>query len=722
MADINRFMTPAEIPQPSFFQLPYEQLKQGLLVAQQQQDDAKQGLSVLGDTQFNYLTNPQDIKLAEEQYKYIDNSVEGILSKQGAGDLRGLRNDIYGVGKNVSRLFRPDQAIGKLQANHAAFNDWLKKQLDNKELDQNYLKQAAKFFIDDYDAKGGARTGSIYTENLQKFFDPSKFVNDNKDMIKSTLIQRERDRLGNNGYKYTDEQLLKQIPPDRVKYTLSQILQSNPEYNSSLSQRVRLGNLGQESIPLMNEKGELNPYNPAASAIHGAMTGLGVVEESRNRFSIGTDEPYWKRQEQAEKEKTEQLMISMMDHPLNGNTQEIVNNAQKNYDPTDPNSIQALENATQPYAEIIKKHIMNTDGSIKPAFKPYFEGVTDVKGNTIDPNDIVKAYTLAMHNPKGNLGNGVYVNEDVLAKVLENTTDANGNKKYKLNYTLEDGLPKKLGSLLTGLTGVETDVPKLNILGRDFMGTFNKEFNKGRSSLFKELKETEIKLKSQEPVSQQGPRYNLNPETKNVVGQQLQKLGSLSSIANGFNYVTTDGSDRGVLTDYLKDKNFDKDVTFSATPDLNGNNRGGLRYFATFKLQNKKGHNTGEVKEIEVFPKNNAVLNQMEATFSEALYKTRAFTVQQPSINEAGNVARFNVYGAINNSALDENINAFTNTDVHAKTILQTSKGAVATIKELGTYKKISDNSIMFIGGPKNGTAVFFNNESDLKQKLQGIK
>jgi hypothetical protein len=41
---VNRFMTPAELPKVSFFQLPYEQMKEGIMSAQMQQDAAREGI------------------------------------------------------------------------------------------------------------------------------------------------------------------------------------------------------------------------------------------------------------------------------------------------------------------------------------------------------------------------------------------------------------------------------------------------------------------------------------------------------------------------------------------------------------------------------------------------------------------------------------------------------------------------------------------------------
>ena len=208
---VNRFMTPAELPKVSFFQLPYEQMKEGVMAAQMQQDAAREGISQIGDISFNYLTNPKDRELAKNVYGELDQKTQGVLSKQGNGDLRGLRGEIYNLGKEVGRWYKPDGKIGRLQSNYLQYMDWYKRQTENKDLDPKYVQDAAKAIIDDYDAKGGAQAGGIYTEDLKKHFDYSKFVNDNKDMIKSTIIQRERDTLGNNGYKYTDEELQKFI-------------------------------------------------------------------------------------------------------------------------------------------------------------------------------------------------------------------------------------------------------------------------------------------------------------------------------------------------------------------------------------------------------------------------------------------------------------------------------------------------------------------------------
>ena len=124
---INRFMTPAELPKVSFFQLPYDQMKEGIMSAQLQQDTAREGISQIGDISFNYLTNPKDRELAKNVYGELDSKTQAVLSKQGNGDLRGLRGEIYNLGKEVGRWYKPDGKIGRLHSNYLQYMDWLKR-------------------------------------------------------------------------------------------------------------------------------------------------------------------------------------------------------------------------------------------------------------------------------------------------------------------------------------------------------------------------------------------------------------------------------------------------------------------------------------------------------------------------------------------------------------------------------------------------------------------
>lgn len=547
MADINRFMVPAEIPQPSFFQLPYEQMKQGLLVAQQQQDQARTGLDAIGNVQFNYLTNPEDVKLANETYGYIDKGIEGIIAKQGNGDLRGLRNDIGTHAKNVSKLFRPDQVVGKLQSNYAAFNDWYKKQLDNKDLDPTYVNQAAETFMNAYDKKGGARAGSISTENLVPFFDSSKFVNDNKDMIKSELIQQERDRLGNNGYKYTNEDLWKRIDPEKIKQTMVRILMSNPDYNSSLSQRVRLGNLSKESIPLVDDKWNLNDYNPAASAIKGAMIGLGVMEEERHRYSIGNDEGYWKLWEQAQKQKEEAPGFPTSVEQVITYNEEGINKTRDAVNSGDKSAIIALGQQTQPLIQKAKEIFYDKNGNIKPEYEKEFGQFKDLSDNkkSIKSSDLIEAIAMSTKN---DIFGHPTIDKKTVRVLLE-------NKGYKVDYNMKDGKIKaiastlglygddvfddrKLGQFIQGLNDGKTEKdgsPSWNSIGKLYLPAIN-NFN--------------YELKSKGQVTETIPATAAGNNSK--IFSEFQDIKSLGSISKSFNsYDPESGAYMGTLNEQM---------------------------------------------------------------------------------------------------------------------------------------------------------------------------
>lgn len=651
-------MTPAELPKVSFFQLPYEQMKEGIMAAQQQQDVAREGLSQIGDTFFNYLTNSKvDPELAKGVYGELYQKVDGVLSKQGNGDLRGLRGEIYNLGKEVGRWYKPDGKIGRLQSNYLQYMDWLKRQTENKDLDPKYVQDAAKAIIDDYDAKGGAQAGGIYTEDLKKHFDYSKFVNDNKDMIKSTIIQRERDTLGNNGYKYTDEELQKFITPEKIMYTMSEILESNPEHLSSLQQRIRFGNLPKESQSTLIQSGKddkgqpiygLNPYSPAAGAIQGAMRGLGGMEEDRQRHSIGTDEPwmaFWRNK--VDKEAIEPLIESNFGEVV-GSTQELVNKIQNNYTGT-PQQNQALLTANSDYVKTISNHIFDKTGNVKPEFKGFFSGVKDLNGEVIPEADIIKAYAASLHSTKDN--KGLFSNSEVIRTYLENIerVDKNGHtvKGYKLNYTINDGLGKKLGSLIKGLSE-ETDVDQLNQLDETYVAKTNKYNYPALSAMFRDLKKVQKNTASKPVLTQQSPIKIVPPKSKNPVFATYQDLNSLQTQANSYNYLNYATGEGGSLSQLLAEKAYDKTVNIGfATSDPNATNPNEpQRTFLFLQPVDKKGKPEGAPERIEIFSKTPGTLNQLAAAASHSLQNNKDFYGNFKTGNNTGMKARINVFNA----------------------------------------------------------------------------
>lgn len=49
---------------------------------------------------------------------------------------------------------------------------------------------------------------------------------------------------------------------------------------------------------------------------------------------------------------------------------------------------------------------MNTDGTIKKEWKPFFEGVKDLNGKDIPSSETLQGYILSLGDPKYNGGHG----------------------------------------------------------------------------------------------------------------------------------------------------------------------------------------------------------------------------------------------------------------------------------------------------------------------------
>lgn len=653
---VNRFMTPAEMPEVSFFQLPQEQMRDALLSAQYQYDDAKDKLTLIGDTSFNHLKNKNDLDLAREVYSKLDQGVNNVLSKQGDGDLRKIRGDIQSLGREVGKWYRPDGDIGKLQSNYLLYNDWYKRQVENKDLDHKYVQDAAETIMNLYDQQGGAKKTSIYTEDLKKHFDYSKFVNDNKDMIKSTLIEREKDRLGNNGYKYTDEQIQKFITPEKIMHTMAEILQSNPEHLSSLTQRIRFKNLPEDAFSTLipvekDDKGNiiygLNPASPAAFAIQGAMRGLGGIEEDKTRFSIGTDEPWFKFWDEANK-KAEVTIPGDLNETLT-TTQNNINTLQENYQgKVTPEQTQALLEANKEIGNVVLQTVLNPEtGEVKPEFKAYFKDATDLTGKKIIPKEeILTGFILSLHDPKNNGGHGAWVNGDVFKTYLE-------SKGYKVNYEWKDGVIKKLGSLFTGLSGASTDLEAVNVLDETLLPNYRLPSEQvAFAKLFSTLRSANKEIASQPVYSQNVPLDIISPNTKNPMYAPFQKLTSLKSFADSYTFYDKTTGKGGTLSEFLNNNDFGENIMIARAKDdpKNSNPNEPQRHFLKLQPLDDEGKPEGDLITIEIMSKTDGPRNQMAAAASNSLEQSKNYWQTLDVGNKTGYQAKGNLWEAAQES------------------------------------------------------------------------
>lgn len=323
MADINRFMTPAEIPQPSFFQLPYEQMKEGLLAAQKQQDEVRNIFDAIGNISVNHLDVESDRKAANDFYSYLDKGATDILENQGTGDLRGLRGQINSYAKNIGKMFRPDQIAGKLEGKLAKYNTWVAEQDKNTKLDPNYLAYVKAKSLYDYNMLGGAKANApLFDQNVSETPDVPKFIQDNEKLIKASIDAA--------AYAYTNGQYIKErkssyeaLGPEKVKNVIAGLLMNDPTYSKYMKQATQIGYYQPEQYPLLNQVTKytkdpktgrtvsylgtnVNDKNPFATSLVSAMEGLSyhkrTADESMKPDPTRLDWLKY-RDEKAEKEK-----------------------------------------------------------------------------------------------------------------------------------------------------------------------------------------------------------------------------------------------------------------------------------------------------------------------------------------------------------------------------------------------------------------------------------
>lgn len=660
---INRFMTPAELPKVSFFQLPYEQMKEGIMSAQMQQDTAREGISQIGDISFNYLTNPKDRELAKNIYGELDQKTQGVLSKQGNGDLRGLRGEIYNLGKEVGRWYKPDGKIGRLQSNYLQYMDWYKRQTENKDVDKNYLGHMANKFINDYDSKGGAQSGNIHVEDLEKAPDVPKLIKEMEPMIK-TAINEQAYAMTDGKYIQEGKDAYEVLGPDKVKRVIAGFLNNSPDYYRFMNQAGTYEYFAKDQIPLLNpvekeykdeKTGELKKYtdydvnnrNPYSSSIYAAMEGLSKNDHKQERHMKG--DPYGTiAYGHTFDEKTEPLIESNFGEVV-GTTQEQVNKIQNNYTGA-PQQNQALLTANADYVKTISNHIFDQAGNVKPEFKGFFSGVKDLNGDVIPEADIIKAYAASLHSSKDN--KDLFSNNDVVRTYLENIerTDKKGNtiKGYKLNYTIYDGLGKKIGSLLRGLKFEETDIDQLNKIDERYAVKTNKYDFPALNALVDDLKKVQKSTASKPVVTQQSPLKIVPPKSKNPVFATYQDLNSLQTQANSYNYMNSATGEAGPLEQLLAENAYDKTVNIGfATQDPNSTNPNEpQRTFLILQPVNQKGNPEGAPEKIEIFSKTSGTQNQLAAAASHSLQTNKSFYGNFTTGNNAGMNGRVNLYDA----------------------------------------------------------------------------
>jgi hypothetical protein len=239
---INRLYTPAQIPTVQPFVLPYEQIGQGLLAAQGQQDAATGLLDEIGNITFNY--NDKDKDLANAQYAEIDKFQEDLLGRSGNGDLRKLTGDIKSYARNIASKFRPNNVIGALQADYNARTKFIDEVTSNKDI-SGTMKQAAINYYDEINP-GVTKAGTGYvrgysSEPLSKEVSiPAKYEEYVDGIMASSGITV-RETADGVGYFRQTKYGIEEVPFEQVKAVIEGYKNSDNEYQASRNQFVKYG-------------------------------------------------------------------------------------------------------------------------------------------------------------------------------------------------------------------------------------------------------------------------------------------------------------------------------------------------------------------------------------------------------------------------------------------------------------------------------------------------
>ena len=684
---VNRFMTPAEMPEVSFFQIPQEQMRDALLSAQHQYDDAKDKLTLIGDTSFNYLTNVKnDTDLAKQVYSNLDQGVNNVLSKQGDGDLRKIRGDIQSLGREVGRWYKPDGDIGKLQSNYLLYNEWFKKQSEKKDLAPQYLPILAQKMLRKFDESGGSKKGSINLEELEAMPDVPKFFRENKDMVKATLNEYAKSKT--NGVYFTDEgEAWKTLSPDEIKRVFGKLLMNDPTYGKFMQQAGRYEYYPEESLPLLvpvekeykNEKGETVKYNdydvnyknPFSSALTAVMEGLSEndYKQTHHLRPDGTKLDWLNYEDN--KKPTLPMLPSSYDETLTG-SQQLIQNLHKNFDGT-PEQVNALVGAKKSQVEIAKALIYDENGKMKEEYEKLFGNMTDLKGTKIPADIVASAYVLASYDPENNLGHGSHIDREMFSKIL--SSPEFGGYKVDTNFK-EDGL-KHIWKGFTGLfTDAATDVPKLRTLTQDvnYLATViapwtlldadtnplqtafrnnnrtPEPVNSLQSVAWIVPKEKGYELydhlRTQEDILSTGNMYRgLITNSSSGLKDEVMKSGQLNEIASQYKIVNAQPI---VVTE--NDKRLDptsKEYDPSYKPKQP--QRNGV-ILTVLKNPDKPSEGTEQLT-IMLTPNTQGVANVNAGAYSIGLGNTFDYWGQAPVVNQTGKQAAQNIMGATVESA-----------------------------------------------------------------------
>lgn len=268
MRPINRLFTPAQIPQVQPFVLPYEQIAQGLLSAQKQQDDLN---TIIGDIEASSVNSI--LPHRDEANKIIGEIITGIdeiANRSETGDLRGLQSEIKKYARKTAREFLPTGRLGQIQKAYDDMKAWYDRESKNKDADPRYLSAMLQTLYDQTSTDFNDPNFNVFetAPGLAKQVVATKWADDYlkgiQPYVRHTIIEQL-----DLPYDITFEDMVKQVGPERILEVAQGYMDGDSQLKHYRDQGVAIGVYTPESFA--------EEFN---SALYGALQKY-VVDESK---------------------------------------------------------------------------------------------------------------------------------------------------------------------------------------------------------------------------------------------------------------------------------------------------------------------------------------------------------------------------------------------------------------------------------------------------------
>lgn len=187
------YQTSNATPMDWAYNMPYQEMFQGVLAKQQQQDAYKSigdKLEAQGQS-LQFLNKDRD--LAQRGMQWINDNVDQFSNQDLTDPVN--RNKLRSFAKEVSKSFSSSGQYGNIQANYDAYQNYAKQLEDNKNLQGFQREKAKQYYLQNYQGVGGnTRYGGEYNRfqgsNVSDYVDLNTEWNKIAKDIQSDVVER----------------------------------------------------------------------------------------------------------------------------------------------------------------------------------------------------------------------------------------------------------------------------------------------------------------------------------------------------------------------------------------------------------------------------------------------------------------------------------------------------------------------------------------------------